>query len=217
MTYFITFLEGIFSFLSPCMLPMLPVYLSYFAGKADCRKRKIGRIAAFICGFTITFMALGLFFSALGSVLSGYRTVVHVVCGICMMLFGLSFLDVVKLPMFRGISSRVEVSGILSAFVFGIVYSVNLTPCVGAFLGSALMLAASAGNVVKGAGLLLLYSLGLGIPFLLSALLVSHLDVLFRGIKAHYQLFNRICGSFLIVIGILIASGYMNRWMLLFQ
>lgn len=186
MTYLITFLEGIFSFLSPCMLPMLPVYLSYFAGNADRRKEKVLRILAFILGFTLSFLALGIFFSVLGRVLTRYQTIVNVICGIIMILFGFSFLDVVHLPMFKGVSKRVEITGIASALLFGIIYSINLTPCVGAFLGSALLLATTAGNVAKGILLLLVYSMGLGIPFLLSALFVSHLGAVFSGIKTHY-------------------------------
>ena len=211
MVFFITFLEGVLSFLSPCMLPMLPVYLSYFAVSPREGGVKLGRIFAFIGGFTLTFLLLGLGFGSLGSVLTGHRRLVQVLSGAVMVFFGLSFLDVVPLPFFRGGSAKVAVTGPLSAFLFGIVYSVSLTPCVGAFLGSALMLAANAGSALLGGALLLVYSLGLGIPFLLSALLVGRLDSLFSGIKARFDLVNRVCGVFLIVIGIATALGWMNR------
>lgn len=211
MTYLITFLEGVMSFLSPCMLPMLPVYLSFFAGGADKKKAGIGRILAFILGFTATFTLMGLFFSAVGSVLRKYQVAVNIVCGLLMILFGLSFLDVIRLPFLKGISSEVKITGVLSAFLFGVIYSINLTPCVGAFLGSALMLATASGSAGKGLALLLLYSLGQGIPFLLSALLVGRLDVLFKGIKKHYKIFNAVCGGFLILCGVLTACGLMER------
>lgn len=212
MTYLITFLEGIFSFLSPCMLPLLPVYLTYFAGSTGDKRPRIPRILAFIGGFTVTFLLLGLFFSALGSVLSRYQTAVHLLCGGVIVLFGLSLLDVIHLPLLHGGASGVRVTGVLSAFVFGVVYSVNLTPCIGAFLGSALLLATSSGSLAQGVLLLLLYSLGLGIPFLLSALLVSHLDSVFSAIKRHYTAFHRVCGGFLILIGVLTALGLLERW-----
>ena len=212
MTGLITFLEGIFSFLSPCMLPMLPVYLSYFAaGRENSRRAQLARILAFILGFTVTFVALGLLFSTLGRLLARYRTYVNIVCGAVMILFGLNVMELIRLPFGGGTAGGRQSGGLLSAFVFGVVYSLNLTPCVGVYLGSALLLAAASGSAARGAVLLLLYSLGLGVPFVLSALLAGHLDVLFAGIRRHYALFNRICGVFLIVIGIVMACGWMDR------
>lgn len=213
MVFLVTFLEGILSFLSPCMLPMLPVYLSYFAGSAGSGGVKLSRVLSFVAGFTLSFLLLGLGFGALGGVLSGHRRAVALIGGAVMIVFGLSFLDVLPLPFFRGGSARVAVTGPVSAFLFGVVYSVSLTPCVGAFLGSALMLAANGGSSLLGGALLLVYSLGLGVPFVLSALLVGRLDSLFAGIKAHLSLVNRICGGFLILVGIFTALGWMNRLM----
>ena len=94
--------------------------------------------------------------------------------------------------------------------IFGIVFSIGWTPCVGAFLGSALMLASSTGGAVKGALLLLTYSLGLGIPFLISALLIEQLQTTFTFIKKHYKIINNICGVFLIFIGVMMTLGLMN-------
>ncbi|MBR1930826.1 MAG: cytochrome c biogenesis protein CcdA [Lachnospiraceae bacterium] len=211
MTYFITFLEGIFSFLSPCMLPMLPIYLSYFAGKADRQRGQISRILAFILGFTLSFTLLGVFFSLLGQVLTRYKVLLNMVSGGFMILFGLSFLDVVPLTMFKGMSKAARVEGALSAFVFGLIYSINLTPCIGAFLGSALMLVTAGGNVKQGVLLMILYSLGLGIPFLLAGILTVKLNVVFGVVKKHYALFNRVSGIFLICVGILTAVGGLDR------
>ena len=216
MTYLITFLEGILSFLSPCMLPLLPVYLSYFAGNADKHDGKGSRIPAFILGFTLSFMVLGLLFSALGAMLARYQTVVNLVCGALMLLFGLSCLDVIRLPRVFSGAKQVRVVDSLSAFLFGIVYPLNLTPCVGAFLGSALALATASGSAAKGALLLLVYSLGLGIPFVLSAYLISRLNSFFTAVKSHYAVVNRVSGALLIVAGLLTASGLMSRWMSLF-
>ena len=106
-------------------------------------------------------------------------------------------------------------TGFFSAFLFGIVFSVGWTPCVGAFLGSALMLASQQGHVLEGMAMLLVYSLGLGIPFLISSLIVDKLKSAFDWIKMHYNIINKICGIFLVVIGILMATGLMGRFLAL--
>ena len=212
MNYLITFLEGIMSFISPCMLPLLPVYLTYFAGGSEGERRHIGRIFCFVAGFTFSFMVLGLMFSVLGRLVKTHQTAVNIVCGVLMILFGLHYLEILKLPSIRRSSSGRPVYNYFSAFVFGLIYPVNLAPCVGAFLGSALALAATTGSVGQGTLLLLLYSLGMALPFVLSALFISHLDVLFTAIKKHYGIVNRISGIFLIVVGILTACGVLNRF-----
>ena len=217
MQYIITFLEGIISFISPCMLPMLPLYISYFAGNADQRRHVLARAIAFMLGFTSIFTALGLFAGTLGVLLLRYQTAVNLIGGFVVVLFGLSYLEVIHIPFFKGMKSGPEIRGIVSSFLFGLIYSVSLTPCVGAFLGSALMLASTAGGAGKGALLLLTYSMGLGIPFLISAVLLDHLNSAFAWIKQHYTIINRICGMFLVLIGILMACGLMNSVMAVFS
>ncbi|MCR4588003.1 MAG: cytochrome c biogenesis protein CcdA [Lachnospiraceae bacterium] len=217
MEFLITFLEGIISFISPCMLPMIPIYISYFAGE-EAEGKRIGtffRSLSFVAGFTVVFVALGIFAGSIGMALMRYQKIVNVVCGVLVIFFGLSYLEVFRLPFLKGMQGEHKVNSLLSAFVFGMVYSVSLTPCVGAFLGSALMLAGSTGGAVKGGLLLLVYSLGLGIPFLASALLIDSLKGAFTFIKKHYKVINVVCGLFLIAIGILMALGMMNRWMAL--
>lgn len=213
MQYLITFLEGLISFISPCMLPMLPVYLSYFAGNADEKRTNLSRSIAFVLGFTMVFCLLGVFAGSVGSLLLRHRRVVSVICGLVVIVLGLGYLDLIPMPFFRGMNSGRKVTGLFSAFLFGLVYSVSLTPCVGAFLGSALMLASSSGTALQGLALLFCYSLGLGLPFLISALLLEQLSGLFGWIKKHYNVINRVCGVFLILIGCLMALGWMDRWM----
>ena len=212
MQYIITFLEGMISFISPCMLPMIPLYITYFAGNAGNRKRAFLHALAFVSGFTITFTLLGVLAGSLGAFLIRYQKAVHVISGLIIVLFGLQILEVVQIPFFKGISRDIQINSIGSALVFGFIYSVNLTPCIGSFLGSALMMAQSSADSGKGAVLLLCYSAGLGIPFLLSALLIDQLKTTFQWIKAHYSIINRICGIFLILLGILVFSGQMNRF-----
>lgn len=214
MDYIITFIEGIISFISPCMLPMLPIYISYFAGQSnneDSQSYKmIFKVIAFVAGFTVVFTSLGLFSGTLGKLLSEYQTIVNIVSGIIVILFGISYLDVFRIPFFKGMNKGYKVTGIVSAFLFGAIYSVSLTPCVGAFLGSALMLASSAGGALRGAVLLLTYSLGLGIPFIFSAVLLDKLSGAFTFIKKHYKIINLISGIALIIVGILMAFGMFN-------
>ncbi len=217
MQFLITFLEGIISFISPCMLPMLPVYLSYFAGNADKKQHTLSRAAVFVAGFSVVFCLLGLFAGTIGAFLSAYKTIVNIVCGIIVIVFGLSYLNVIRIPFFQGIQKRIHVDSLFSALLFGMIYSVSLTPCVGAFLGSALMLASASGTAVQGVLLLLTYSLGLGVPFLFSAVLIEQLGTAFTFIKQHYNIINLVSGIFLIVTGICIACGWMDRLMALFS
>lgn len=213
MQYIITFLEGIISFISPCMLPLLPLYISYFAGKANKRQHVFLRAAFFVLGFTVVFTSLGLFAGTLSTFLARYQQLINIVCGMFVILFGLSYLEVIRLPFFKGMQNTKEISGVFSSFVFGMIYSVSLTPCVGAFLGSALMMASTSGGAIKGALLLLTYSLGLGIPFLVSAVLIHRLNSVFSFIKKHYNIVNLVSGLFLIMIGISMMFGFMNKIM----
>ena len=217
MQYIITFLEGIISFISPCMLPMLPIYVSYFAGGEDENKRILPRAIAFVLGFTIVFSALGLFAGSIGGLLIRYRKFVNIVCGIIVIIFGLSYLEIINLPVFKGMKNGKKINGIISAFLFGAVFSVSLTPCVGAFLGSALMMASVSGTAIKGVLLLLVYSLGLGIPFVFSAVLINKLTTVFDIIKKHYKIINTVCGLFLIIVGICMMFGFLNSLLNLFS
>lgn len=211
MQYLISFFEGILTFISPCLLPMLPVYISYFAGGEQNSKKTLRNALGFILGFTLLFTAMGALAGTLGSFLSKYQTAVNIISGLIVVFFGLSFMGVVKLNLFQG-SARLQTGelGFGSSVLFGIVFSVGWTPCVGAFLGSALMLASQQGHVLEGTLMLLTYSLGLGIPFFLSAVLLDQLKGAFNFIKRHYTLINRICGGLLVLIGILMATGVLN-------
>lgn len=214
MTYLISFLEGIITFLSPCLLPMLPIYVSYFAGGGERSTRKtLTNALGFILGFTLVFVALGALAGTLGSFLKSHQTAVNIVSGLLVIFFGLSFLGVFRLSFFQGSRFRVdgEHMGFFSALIFGLIFSLGWTPCVGAFLGSALALASQQGHVVQGMGMLLAYSLGLGVPFLLSALLIDKLKSTFDWVKRHYAVINRISGGLLIAIGLLMATGTLGR------
>ena len=205
-----TFLEGIISFVSPCMLPLLPVYVTYFAAGEAGKGKMFLRAFAFMAGFTVVFVALGVFAGSLGAALAAHRTAVNVACGVLVILFGLGYLGLFRLP-FPGMKSGFTPTGVASAFLFGLIYSVSLTPCVGAFLGAALMQAASEGGAARGAMLLLAYSLGLGVPFVASAVLLNRFRAAFGFIKSRYNVINPICGALLMLFGVwMIVSPWMR-------
>lgn len=217
MQYFISFLEGIITFVSPCLLPMLPIYISYFAGGKEKNTARIVKNAlGYILGFTVIFILMGALAGTFGRLLNEYRAIVDVVTGLIVIFFGLSFLGVLKVNIFKGMK-RTETHdlGFFSSVVFGVVFSIGWTPCVGAFLGSALMLAANRGSAFEGIIMLLLYSLGLGIPFFISALLIDRLKGAFAFIKKHYGIINTVCGLLLILVGVLMATGLFGKFMTL--
>ena len=214
MQYMIAFLEGIITFISPCLLPMLPIYISYFVGGGERSTSKTLKGAlGFVTGFTVVFVALGALAGTVGSFLREYQTVVNIISGLIVIFFGLTFLGVFKLSLFKGSkwSVKTENMGFFSALLFGVVFSIGWTPCVGAFLGSALMLAAQQAHMVEGMLMLLAYSLGLGIPFVLSAVLIDYLKSAFNWIKKNYKVINTVSGCLLVLIGILMATGTLSR------
>ena len=214
MQYVISVLEGVVTFISPCLLPMPPIYISYFAGGGERSvKKTLSGALGFVTGFTIVFVALGALAGTLGGLLKEYQTAVNIVSGLIVIFFGLNFLGVFKLNLFKGSNHKVNTKnmGFFSAMLFGIIFSVSWTPCVGAFLGSALMLASQQGHVGEGVVMLLVYSLGLGIPFVLSAVLIDYLKSAFNWIKKHYKVINIVCGVLLILVGVLMATGLIGR------
>ena len=214
MSYLISFLEGIITFISPCLLPMLPIYITYFAGGGErTTKKTLLGASGFVLGFTCVFVALGALAGTLGSFLKQYQTWVNVISGGVVILFGLNYLGVLRLNLFSGSRRTMDTSnlGFFSAFLFGVIFSVGWTPCVGAFLGSALMLASQQGSMVQGILMLLCYSAGLGGPFLFSAVLIDQLKGAFNWIKQHYDMVNKVCGGLLILVGIAMATGMLGR------
>ena len=218
MQYLISFLEGIITFISPCLLPMLPIYISYFAGgNTKNTKRTLTTALGFVLGFTIVFIALGALAGTLGSFLKEYQTAVNMISGLIVILFGLNYLGILKLNLFQSNRKSINTDNMnfFSAVLFGIIFSIGWTPCVGAFLGSALMLASQQGQVLTGMLMLLAYSLGLGIPFILSAVLIQKLKATFDFIKRNYRIINSVSGIFLIIVGIMMATGTLGRLLVL--
>lgn len=193
---------------------MLPIYISYFAGgSSEERRNPLPCALSFVLGFTVVFSLLGLFAGTLGSLVIQYRTWVNIICGIIIIFFGFNFLGVIKLPSFHGKHSPIRINGVFSSFLFGIVFSISHTPCVGVFLGSALTTAAASGGILSGTLLLLVYSLGMGIPFLVAAVLIDKLKGLFNSIKKNYNIINAVCGFFLVAVGVCMMFGWLNGFM----
>ena len=217
MQYLISFLEGIITFISPCLLPMLPIYVSYFAGgsaEEKDSKKVIKNVLGFILGFTTVFVLLGALAGFFGELLGKYGTIVNIVTGAIVIFFGLNFLGIFKLNIFKGSRmARKQSLGFFSSLLFGVIFSIGWTPCVGAFLGSALMMAASGGNTLEGVLMLLSYSAGLGIPFFISAILIDKFKNTFNFIKKHYTVINIISGIFLVLIGVLMATGLFGKFL----
>lgn len=214
MQYFIAFLEGIITFISPCLLPMLPIYISYFAGGRERKLSKTLKCAfGFVLGFTALFVIMGGLAGTIGSFLKQYQRVVNIITGLIVVFFGLNFIGVLGFNLFKGSKRNIDTDnmGFFSSFVFGMIFSIGWTPCVGAFLGSALMLASQQGSVSTGMLMLFCYSLGLGIPFILSAILIDKLKTTFDLIKRNYKVINVICGGLLVIIGIMMATGTLGR------
>lgn len=219
MHYIIAFLEGIITFISPCLLPMLPIYISFFAGQGKEEEKKsqtLMNALGFVLGFTILFVIMGAFAGAIGSLFIKHHTLVNIISGGIVILFGLNFMEVIRLPYIstnHKIQLKNQGTGFFSSILFGIIFSIGWTPCVGAFLGSALMLAASSKESFKGILMLLCYSIGLGVPFIISALLLDRLKTTFQFIKKHYKIINFISGMLLIIVGVLMATGLMGYYL----
>lgn len=326
MDFLLTFLEGLASFVSPCILPMIPLYLSYFAGDdesesepqtpvADANaetaveqggvnetvsnpdaetiladkdlafetddnnnlvahanadsataikqvvadieatnnekqtavadvsnvgegdeivsdKAAAGEIALpntekkkankkkyrvlvmslfFVLGFTLMFIVFGGLVGLVSGYIAKYKKIINIVAGVIVIIFGLSYIGLFRLPFFKGIRKTYKIKSVWSAFLFGIVFAVGVGPCTGAFLGSALALASTSGTVVKGIVLLLCYSLGIGIPFIVTAVLTDKTKKLFGFIKRHFKVIKIISGSLLVVMGVLMATGVMDK------
>jgi len=222
MQYLLPFLEGFMTFVSPCLLPMLPIYVSVFAAgpaiKADGsdgnKRRALINSLGFVLGFTLVFVALGAFAGTAGWLLRRYSFWVNLVTGLVVIILGLNFLGVLKIGFLNKAKQRSANTKDLKFFtslLFGLTFSIGWTPCVGPFLGAALSLASQQDRIAVGMLMLLLYSLGLGLPFVISAVLLDMLKGALDFLKRHNRAINIASGILLVVMGILMATGLMER------
>lgn len=206
MEFLITFVEGLASFISPCILPIIPVYISYFSAENKNSKKAIINSLGFVIGFTIVFILLGIFAGTLGSLIHKYSSYINIILGLFLIIIGLNYMGIIFIK-FLNKSKKIKQNKkdltLISSCFFGIIFSLSWTPCVGAFLSSALIMASTTGSVLKGATLLLLYSLGLAIPFITTTIFIEKLKKTFDFIKKHYNIINKIAGSILILSGLI--------------
>lgn len=213
------FVAGVVSFLSPCVLPLVPAYLSFITGytpselsdaKPDVRT-VLWPSLLFVLGFSVVFVGLGASASLLGEVLSEYRGTLVLVGGAFVFVLGFFMLGIIKLPWLYGEArfdmGKARTFGRAAAFVMGAAFAFGWTPCVGPILGSILALASSTGSAASGAFLLLMYSIGLGLPFVLTALLYGRLRHTLTWLNRHSLAINRVAGAFLMLVGALIVTG----------
>ena len=205
MIAFLVFIEGILAFISPCILPMVPVYLVYLAGsQSSNRRRLVINTLGFICGFTVVFVLLGATATKIGSVLQFNKVVLQRVSGAIMMIFGLNYIGVINigfLNVSKKFNAKTERLKFSSSFIFGIIFSFGWTPCLSTFLGSALILASNQDTLWNGVGLLFLFSMGLGIPFVLLTIFWDAFSGTLGFIKKNADKVRKFSGVLLIIVG----------------
>ena len=224
-SYISAFIAGFLSFLSPCVLPLIPSYISYITGIsfADLdaehpthvvRKKAIFHSVAFILGFTTVFVLLGASATYIGSFLHSYTSLIRKIGGLLIILFGIHITGLFPINLLMGekrVTIRHKPSGYVGSFLVGLVFAAGWTPCIGPILATILTLAATEESVYQGILLLLLYSLGLGIPFLLSSLAMHQFLLFFNRYKKFIRSFEILTGIFLVLIGILLFTNWLTR------
>jgi cytochrome c-type biogenesis protein len=215
------FAAGVISFLSPCVLPLVPGYVSFVAGSSleELRDRQVPRLqvlllsATFVAGFSLVFTALGASATALGNLLLSYRYELGLIAGVIVIMFGLHMLGITPLRLMeREARFHLDIPGgrMASALVLGIAFAFGWTPCIGPVLGAILTLGASTADVAKGALLLAVYSLGLGVPFLLAALFTGTLLGRLKALGRTGRNLQRAAGGLLVAMGLLMVTGQLE-------
>lgn len=213
---------GFLTFLSPCVLPLIPGYVAFMTGMTSselaAEDRRISAVLMpallFVGGFSLVFVALGASASAIGSFLAQYQDVLEKFAGGLIMLLGFFMLGIVKVPWLYG-EARFEMGkarrfGSLAALVMGMAFAFGWSPCVGPILGSILMMAANEAQVARGALMLAVYSLGLGVPFVLVAVMLGRIKPILSWLNRHSIVINRVAGVVLMVLGLLILTGWIG-------
>ena len=209
-------LAGVLSFSSPCTLPLVPGYLSYMSGVSAGRGRTLASAILFVTGFAIVFTALGAFASGVGSILLEHRLLLERIAGAIIIVMGIFLLGLLPIPLLmregRPLLERVR-PGPSGALFLGIAFAFGWTPCIGPVLGSILVLAGSQDTLTAGALLLFLYSVGLGVPFILAALFLERFQVVGGWLRQRSALINSVGGVLLIGMGALILAGRLNSFL----
>jgi cytochrome c-type biogenesis protein len=229
-TYLAALIAGLVSFLSPCVLPLVPPYLVFLAGTslerlADkepaprVKREPIVAAALFVLGFSTVFVALGASASAIGGLIREYSGPLAIIAGIIIIIMGLHFLGITPIALLHR-QKRLDVAkpvGLWGAYVIGLAFAFGWTPCIGPILAAILAVAASEKTVTMGASLLAVYSLGLGIPFIVAALAIEPFAAFLAKFKKHLAHVERAMGALLVLTGIAFLTGSINQmsvWLL---
>lgn len=224
-TYFGAFIAGLLSFLSPCVLPLIPSYITYITGLSfvdlqdahpshKVRQTAMLHSLAFILGFTVVFVLLGASATYIGSFLNQHASILRKAGGILLVMFGIHVTGLLPLRILMGekrVTLHRKPAGYAGTFLVGLAFAAGWTPCIGPILAAILMVAATEENVYHGIVLLLIYSLGLGIPFFLSSLAMHQFIVAFQRFKKYIRLFEVCTGVFLMLIGVTIYFNWLSR------
>jgi len=223
-------IAGALSFLSPCVLPLVPPYLVYLAGASlerladvepepPVKRDAVLAALLFVAGFSTVFIALGASASAIGGLLRAYSHALSIVAGVVIIIMGLHFLGLAPIALLRR-EKRLDIAkpvGLWGAYVMGLAFAFGWTPCIGPILAAILAIAASEATVAKGAGLLAVYSAGLGIPFLLAALTIEPFAAFLARFRRHLATVEKAMGGLLVLTGIAFLSGWITQasfWLL---
>lgn len=205
----LAFMAGLLSFLSPCVLPLVPSYLAYVGGGGARRGVALRSSLFFVLGFSLIFVGLGASASLLGSLLSAYRRELTIAGGLLIVFFGVVMLGV-RLPLLQR-DARLRFSGEtrtpVGAVLLGMAFAAGWTPCIGPVLGAALTLAGTSGQLGVGVSLLAVYALGLGVPFVLSALMLTSFTRFSKRFRPYLPWVERVSGAVLVVAGVMLLTG----------
>ena len=206
MSYLLLFSEGILTFISPCLLPMLPLYLSYFIGKSDQKGSALKNALLFMFGFTLVFMSLSLLMNSVGRFVISHRTGIQIAVGIFLMFLAIDmWFDHRWSSKFQGNLSRSIIN--VNSFVFGVIFATTWTPCIGVYLASALAISLTSQNMLEALGLTFIYCLGLGLLFILCALLVEESRKIMKSIQSNLHWLQKLAAGCLFIFGLLMCLG----------
>lgn len=217
--YLFSFVEGIMTFVSPCILPMLPIYFLYLAGASDedrvdeklKKSTLILNSIGFVIGFTLVFVLFGATATSLGSFLKNHRGTLKIVSGIVVFIFGLNFMGIIKIGLLnkeKRFNYQFKKLNFVKSIVFGLVFAFGWTPCVSAFLAPLFALASTSETLWKGMLILFVYSIGLGLPFIISAIIFDNIKGAFKVIQRYNRIISIISGVLLMLAGVALAFNF---------
>jgi Cytochrome c biogenesis protein len=218
LSVYLVFAEGIASFLSPCLLPLLPVYIGYLSGEITGKRYNkrilIFNSIMFCTGLSVVFVLMGITASSIGMFLNQYKYILTKAAAVVIILFGLFHMGIIKFGFLyreRRFNFDMKKTSLTTSFIFGMAFAFGWTPCIGPILSSVLFLAGSSGSAAYGAYLLLIYALGLSIPFIITAALMEFISAKIKALQKYSNIINAVSGGLLVVLGIALYSGWLYK------